>query len=172
MDIAAGQFLKVDPGAAKLLGVLSLQALPRRLSLDFRDVFSEGFAFDGATARASIAQGVMKTDSFKMRGVSAVVLLDGSVDIANETQDLAVVVLPEINAGAASVAYGLMVNPVVGLGTFLAQLFLRDPLMHVFTMEYHVAGSWKDPEISKVNRRTGKSGAVAANPSAQEGTQR
>jgi uncharacterized protein YhdP len=33
-----------------LLGVLSLQSLPRRLTLDFRDVFSEGFAFDGATA--------------------------------------------------------------------------------------------------------------------------
>jgi uncharacterized protein YhdP len=46
LDMAAGQFLKVDPGAAKLLGVLSLQSLPRRLTLDFRDVFSEGFAFD------------------------------------------------------------------------------------------------------------------------------
>jgi uncharacterized protein (TIGR02099 family) len=172
LDIASGQFLKVDPGAAKLLGVLSLQSLPRRLTLDFRDVFSEGFAFDGVVASAAISQGVMKTDSFKMRGVTAVVLLDGSVDIVKETQDLAVVVLPEINAGAASVAYGLMVNPVVGLGTFLAQLFLRDPLMHVFTMEYHIAGSWKDPEISKVSRNAGKSGSVAANPSAQEGKQR
>jgi uncharacterized protein YhdP len=172
LDIASGQFLKVDPGAAKLLGVLSLQSLPRRLTLDFRDVFSEGFAFDGVVASAAISQGVMKTDSFKMRGVTAVVLLDGSVDIVKETQDLAVVVLPEINAGAASVAYGLMVNPVVGLGTFLAQLFLRDPLMHVFTMEYHIAGSWKDPEISKVSRNAGKSGSVAANPSAQEEKQR
>ena len=42
----AGQFIKVDPGIGKLLGVLSLQALPRRITLDFRDVFSEGFAFD------------------------------------------------------------------------------------------------------------------------------
>ena len=47
--IDAGQFLKVEPGAARLLGVLSLQSLPRRLSLDFRDLFQEGFAFDNIT---------------------------------------------------------------------------------------------------------------------------
>ena len=46
VDVGAGQFLKADPGAAKLLGVLSLQSLPRRLTLDFRDLFSAGFAFD------------------------------------------------------------------------------------------------------------------------------
>ncbi|MDB5797341.1 MAG: hypothetical protein JWP36_1243 [Paucimonas sp.] len=152
LDMASGQFLKVDPGAAKLLGVLSLQSLPRRLALDFRDVFSEGFSFDGASASATIAQGVMKTDNFKMRSVSAAVLMDGTVDLARESQALHVVVIPEINAGAASVAYGLMVNPVLGLGSFLAQLFLRDPLMRAFTMEYEITGAWKDPAIRKLPR--------------------
>jgi uncharacterized protein (TIGR02099 family) len=164
LDLAAGQFLKVDPGAAKLLGVLSLQSLPRRLTLDFRDVFSEGFAFDGIVASAGITHGIMTTDSFKMRSVSAAVLLDGSVDIVKETQNLNVVVLPEINVGAASVAYGLLVNPVIGLGTFLAQLVLRDPLTEAFTMEYQIAGSWKDPEIAKVDRRSRKAVPVASNP--------
>ena len=168
LDLAAGQFLKVDPGAAKLLGVLSLQSLPRRLTLDFRDLFSEGFAFDGIVAGAGITHGIMTTDNFKMRSVSAAVLLDGSVDIVKETQNLNVVVLPEINVGAASVAYGLLVNPVIGLGTFLAQLVLRDPLTEAFTMEYQIAGSWKDPEIAKVNRRSRKAVPVASNPTASQ----
>jgi uncharacterized protein (TIGR02099 family) len=168
LDLAAGQFLKVDPGAAKLLGVLSLQSLPRRLTLDFRDVFSEGFAFDGIVANAGISHGIMTTDNFKMRSVSAAVLLDGSVDIVKETQNLNVVVLPEINVGAASVAYGLLVNPVIGLGTFLAQLVLRDPLTEAFTMEYQIAGSWKDPEIAKVDRRSRKAVPVASNPPASQ----
>ena len=155
LDLAAGQFLKVDPGAAKLLGVLSMQALPRRLSLDFRDVFSEGFAFDGITANAAIASGVAKTSNFKMRSVNATVLLDGTVDIAAETQNLHVVVLPEINVGAASVVYALAVNPVIGLGSFLAQLFLRDPLMRAFTFEYGITGPWKDPSVKKLDRNTG-----------------
>lgn len=171
LNMAAGQFLKVDPGAAKLLGVLSLQSLPRRLTLDFRDLFSEGFAFDGVVANASISHGVMYTDNFKMRSVTAAVLIDGSVDIVKETQNLNVVVLPEINVGAASVAYGLMVNPVIGLGTFLAQLVLRDPLTAAFTMEYQIAGSWKDPAITKVDRHNRKPNAMAGAAADKQGKQ-
>jgi len=156
LDIASGQFLKVEPGAAKLLGVLSLQALPRRLTLDFRDVFSEGFSFDGVTATAAINQGVAKTDNFKMRSVNATVLLDGVADIAKESQSLHVVVLPEINAGAASVVYALAVNPIVGVGTFLAQLFLREPLVRAFTYEYKITGPWKDPVVTKLERKDGE----------------
>jgi uncharacterized protein (TIGR02099 family) len=53
LKLATGQFLKVDPGAAKLLGVLSMQSLTRRLTLDFRDVFSEGFVFDSIAGTAT-----------------------------------------------------------------------------------------------------------------------
>jgi uncharacterized protein (TIGR02099 family) len=155
LGMTAGQFLKVDPGAAKLLGVLSLQSLPRRLVLDFRDVFSEGFAFDDITANAVITKGVASTNNFKMRSVNATVLLDGSVDVASETQNLHVVVLPEINVGAASVVYALAVNPIIGVGSFLAQLFLRDPLMRAFTFEYAITGAWKDPLVTKLERKTG-----------------
>ncbi len=150
LDLLAGQFLKVEPGAAKLLAVLNLQALPRRLMLDFRDVFSDGFAFDGINGSAEIDRGVAKTDNLKMRSVSATVLLSGTADIAGETQNLHVVVVPEVNAGAASVVYGLAVNPVIGLGTFLAQLFLREPLMKAFTFEYQVTGPWKEPNVVKL----------------------
>jgi len=150
LDLQSGQFLKVEPGAAKLLAVLNLQALPRRLMLDFRDVFSEGFAFDGITGDALIEKGVLNTDNLKMRSVSATVLLSGTADIAGETQNLHVVVVPEVNAGAASIVYGLAVNPVIGLGTFLAQLFLRAPLMKAFTFEYQVTGPWKEPNVVKL----------------------
>lgn len=167
LDVASGQFLKIDQSAnaAKLLGVLSLQSLPRRLVLDFRDVFSEGFAFDGVTATATIAQGVAKTDNFKMRGVAATVLIDGSADIAKEAQNLHVVVIPEINVGAASVVYGLAVNPVIGVGTFLAQLFLRDPLMKALTFEYQITGPWTDPVATKLLRKPAGPSGEALNQS-------
>ena len=150
MKLANGQFLKVEPGVAKLLGVMSLQALPRRLTLDFRDVFSEGFAFDGIASTANITRGVIKTDTFKMRGTSSVILMDGTVDLKDETQNLNVVVIPEMNAGAASVAYGLAVNPIIGLGSFLAQFLLKNPLSQAFTQEYQITGPWKDPAIKKI----------------------
>jgi len=153
LKLGSGQFLKADPGVAKLLGVMSLQSLPRRLTLDFRDIFSEGFAFDGIASTATITRGTLKTDSFKMRGPNAVVLMDGTVDLANETQNLTVVVIPELNAAGASVVYGLAVNPVVGLGAFLAQFFLKNPVAAVLTQDYQVTGPWKDPVIKKLPPR-------------------
>lgn len=170
LDLAAGQFLKVDPGAAKLLGVLSMQSLPRRLTLDFRDIFSEGFAFDAITGSAQIVQGVARTDNLKMRGVNATVVMAGNADIVNESQQLHVVVIPVINAGAASVVYGLAVNPVIGLGTFLAQLFLREPLAKAFTFEYMVSGPWKDPLVKKIERQDSQDVAVEhRQPDARKG---
>ena len=152
IDVKSGQFLKVDPGAAKLLGVLSLQALPRRLVLDFRDLFSEGFAFDFVRGDATIAQGVARTNNLQMKGVNAAVLMDGSADIANEAQDLKVVVVPEINAGTAALI-ATAINPAVGLGTFLAQFLLSQPLQSAATQEFRITGAWADPQVEKVDRR-------------------
>src|SRR5471032_3487371 len=121
LNVEKGQFLKQDPGAAKLLGVLSLQALPRLLKLDFHDVFSEGLAFDGITANASIMSGVVTTDNLKMHGVAATVLMDGTADIDHETTNLHVVVIPAFNLGTGPLVYALAVNPVIGIGSFFAQ---------------------------------------------------
>jgi len=151
MNVESGQFLKQDPGAAKLLGVLSLQALPRLLKLDFHDVFSEGLAFDGITANASIKRGVVTTDNLKMHGVAATVLMDGTADIANETTNLHVVVIPEFNLGTGPLVYALAVNPVIGIGSFLAQLFLRAPVMKALTYHMQIAGPWKSPVVTKLD---------------------
>ena len=151
LNVGGGQFLKQDPGAAKLLGVLSLQALPRLLKLDFHDVFSEGLAFDGITANAMIARGVVKTDNLKMHGVAATVLMDGTADIANESTNLHVVVIPEFNLGTGPLVYGLAVNPVIGIGSYLAQLFLRAPVMKALTYQMQITGPWKSPTITKLD---------------------
>jgi len=152
INMEAGQFLKADPGIAKLLGVLSLQSLPRRLSLDFRDVFTEGFAFDFVRGDVTIQQGIAATNNLQMKGVNAAVLMEGHADIAHETQDIKVVVVPEINAGTASLV-AAAINPAIGLGSFLAQLFLRQPLIKANTQEFHIDGTWADPHIARVERK-------------------
>ena len=155
LALDAGQFLKAGPGAGRLLSVLNLQALPRRLLLDFRDVFQEGFAFDNVTGDVIVDDGVASTNNLRMRGVQAVVLMEGSADIARETQNLRVLVVPEINAGTALLAYAV-INPAVGLGSFLAQMFLRRPLMAAGTREFTVQGSWADPKVERVERKFGE----------------
>jgi uncharacterized protein (TIGR02099 family) len=155
LSLESGQFLKAGPGAGRLLSVLSLQALPRRLVLDFRDLFQEGFAFDNVSGDVSIDDGVAATRNLRMRGVQAAVLMEGHADLQRETQNLRVLVVPEINAGTASLAYAA-INPAVGLGTFLAQLFLRRPLMAASTREFTVQGSWADPKVERVERKLGE----------------
>lgn len=152
ISIAAGQFLKADPGVGRLLGVLSLQALPRRLVLDFRDVFQQGFAFDDISGDLQITQGVAQTNNLRMRGVQAAVLMEGKADIEQETQDLRVIIVPEIDAGTASLAYAA-INPAIGLGAFLAQTLFSKPLIAANTREFRVTGSWADPKVDKVERK-------------------
>ena len=158
VEMASGQFLKAEPGVGRLLGVLSLQSIPRRLMLDFRDVFSEGFAFDNVTGDIRIAKGVARSDNLRMRGLQAAVLMEGSADLAAETQDLHVLVLPEINAGGAALAYAA-VNPAIGLGAFLAQWLLRKPLAAANSEEFRVTGTWSDPRIEQLPRRAQPQGS-------------
>jgi uncharacterized protein (TIGR02099 family) len=150
LNIEKGQFLKTEPGAARLLGVLNLQALPRRLSFDFNDVFSEGFAFDFFRGDARIDQGMAFTNNLQMKGVVAGALIEGKADLARETQDLKVVVVPDINAGAASL-YMATINPLIGLTSYLAQLVLSKPLVKAGTSEFRIDGTWTQPRVTEVN---------------------
>jgi uncharacterized protein (TIGR02099 family) len=151
--IEDGQFLQADPGVARLLGVLSLQSLPRRFLLDFRDVFQQGFGFDHIDGDVLIRQGLASTRNLRIRGLPAMVLTEGTASMADETQDLHVWVVPDLNAGAASLAYAV-INPALGLGTLLTQLFLQRPLAEAATREFRITGGWDDPQVHTVDRRT------------------
>lgn len=148
LEAHSGQFMKVDPGIGKLLGILSLQALPRRITLDFRDVFSEGFAFDDIAANVRIQKGVASSDDFKMTGPAAKVVMSGETDLYRETQNLKVLVTPALGEGV-SVASALLGGPAVGLTALLLQKVLKDPLGQIASYEYLVTGTWTDPKVTK-----------------------
>ena len=113
--------------------------------------FQQGFAFDTATASVLVNRGVASTENLRLRGLQALVAMAGSADIGQETQDLHVVVVPELNAGGASLAYAA-VNPAVGLATFLGQWLLREPLRLASAREFHVTGRWDEPRVEQLER--------------------
>ncbi len=152
LDLQSGQFLKADPGIGKLVSVINLQSLPKRIALDFRDIFSEGFNFERVRGNVNFESGLAKTSNLRLVGVQASVFLEGSANILDETQALHVLVLPELNAGLASLGYAL-VNPAVGLGSILAQYVLRDPLRQTLAYEFEVSGRWEDPAVKSLPRR-------------------
>jgi len=141
-----GQFLKADPGVAKLLGVLSLQSL---VTLDLRDLFREGFAYDSISSTAVISKGVATTSDFFMKGASAQVRMSGSIDLARETQNLHLRVVPSLGDGASTITSVILANPIFGIGLTLLQRLLKDPLGQIFAVEYDVTGSWDDPKVTR-----------------------
>ncbi|MFN3593115.1 MAG: YhdP family protein [Thiobacillaceae bacterium] len=157
-----GQFLKLDPGAGRLLGVLSLQALPRRINLDFRDIFSEGFAFDEITAPVHLERGVAQVADLRMRGPAASISIRGEVDLTRETQDLRVAVQPRLEDTLAAGA--MLINPAVGVGALVASKVLKDPISRAATFEYRVRGSWTEPEVSRIPRARSADEAGTTSP--------
>jgi uncharacterized protein YhdP len=113
-------------------------------------VFYEGFAFDSVQGNVQIRQGIASTHNLQIKGVNALVQLDGSADIARETQQLRALILPEVDTGTASLVAGLAVNPVVGLTSFLAQWFLKNPLARASTQEFLIDGSWTAPRVTRI----------------------
>ena len=144
-----GQFVKLSPGVGKLLGILSLQSLPRRLTLDFRDIFSDGLAFDEILGAVKVNRGIATTENFRIQGPAVRILMSGEVDLHAETQKLRVKVFPSMS-DSLSVVGALIGGPIAGIASFLVQKALKDPLDQIAAYEYSVTGSWSEPQVSRV----------------------
>lgn len=143
LGASKGQILKVKPGVGRLLGLLTLQSLPRRLTLDFRDLFSEGFAFDEISGTAKINNGVMHSDDFFMTGPAAETEIKGDINLNAETQNLDVKVVPHISDTLSLAA--LAGGPIAGAAAFVAQKLLKDPLNKIAQSKYTITGTWDNP---------------------------
>jgi len=153
LRITDGTILESEPGVARLFGLLTLQNLPRRLSLDFSDIFRKGFIFDSISANVKADNGILYSDNFKMSGPAAEVLMEGQIGIANQTQNLHVIVKPRVSDSLSLAA--LVGGPLVGAAAFFAQKLLKDPLNKILTSEYRLIGTWDEPEevpIKKPNK--------------------
>jgi uncharacterized protein (TIGR02099 family) len=162
LEAAGGQFLEIDPGIGKLISLMSLQSLPKRITLDFRDVFSKGFGFDEISSSGQVQAGVMTVKDFRMRGSSAQVQMSGQVDLAQETQNMRVRVIPSLGDSASTVI--ALVNPLLAIPAAIAQKVLKDPLGHIFAFDYAVSGGWSDPKVAKLGVEARQVGPPDATP--------
>jgi uncharacterized protein YhdP len=143
----AGRFTEMEPGIAKLLGVISLQSVPRRLTFNFDDLFGRGFAFDSVASDVSIVTGKAATDSFSIVGPAARVEIRGDADLIAETANLRVRVFPSLSV-AAAIGIGLATaNPAIGAAAWLGQKIAKDPVERLLMQEFDVTGPWAAPEV-------------------------
>lgn len=148
-----GRFSAVQSRTVKLLELLSMQSLQRMLSLDLRPgaMFSKGFPFDSWSGTLHMDQGVIQTNDYRIEGAAGTISLSGSTRWLTEELDLQAMVVPKLDVSGASLAAGFVVNPVVGLGAFLTQWMLKEPLARAMTVHYEVKGTWKEPKMREVS---------------------
>ena len=150
LDAQRGSLLQVEPGAGRILSLLSMQHLLRRLQLDFRDVVSRGFDFDAIHSSGTLTDGIFHTEKTTVVGSSAAIVIGGNIDFVRDTLDLKALVLPSINAEGASLALAIA-NPAIGISTLIAQWMLKDQISELFSTEYVVSGTFAEPTLEKVD---------------------
>lgn len=152
VEAVNGTFSKVEAGAGKLLGLISLQSLPRRITLDFRDIFSNGFPFDRITGDVKIENGIMFTENFEIVGPPAEVKMAGDVSLPGERANLMLTVVPKLDETVALGAGLVTLNPLIGVAVFVGQKVIGNPFEKLFSYRYAVTGAWDNPEVERVSR--------------------
>lgn len=149
MSLKNGQLLEIDPGAGRLFGMLSLQTLPRRLFLDFSDVFSKGFGFDSIKGAFNIEDGNAYTKNLKLDGPAAKIEIKGRVGLAQQDYDQTVTVTPRVSESLPVIG-ALTSTPQVGAVILFFQKIFQPGIEEATKNQYTITGKWNDPIIKKV----------------------
>jgi uncharacterized protein (TIGR02099 family) len=149
LKLGSGSLTEVKPGAGRVFGLLSVQALPRRLMLDFRDVFKKGFFFDEFGGDFEIANGEATTDNLKMKGRAADIGIIGTVQLVDREYDQTAVVSAQIG-NTLPVVGAIAAGPIIGGGLFVLKEILKEPLREAGQVQYRITGPWENPQVVKV----------------------
>lgn len=152
-----GRFLKLEPGSGRLLGLFNIETLVRRFRLDFTDVFKEGFAFDRIHGEAGITAGRLQTDGIFVISPAALLEMEGSMHLGDETYDLEVTVAPQVGANLSLA--GALANPAAGAILFVVQKLFKKQMAKLIHYKYRVTGAWTDPQVDSIRPESSAPGA-------------
>ncbi len=151
-SVVDGRILNADPGAGRVLGLMSVGALPRRLALDFSDVFESGFGFDQANGTINFDSGRAHTDDFVLESTAATLTISGSSNLEDKEFDYLMSVRPGVSQ-ALPVIGAIAAGPAgVAAGIALQEL-LREALGDATEARYAISGPWSDPQVVRLDTR-------------------
>jgi len=152
VNLIDGHIPNAQPGAGRIIGLLSLQALPRRLALDFRDVFASGLNFDEANGTFEFVDGIATTDDLEVISPAAVIRVSGATDFGSKEYDQLIIIEPGV--GSTLPLIGAITGGPGGAAAGLAlQGLLNKPLGRVVQVQYSLKGPWSEPLIEAVSAK-------------------
>ena len=135
-----GRLTRFEPGVTgHVLGLLTITSLPRRLILDFGDLFKDGFGYDRIEGSFAIEKGNAYTDDLFMESDTAKFEVVGRTGLASKDYDQLVTVIPKISSTL----------PLVPI--WIAQKILdRNVFDKAFAYQYTITGPWAEPAVELV----------------------
>jgi uncharacterized protein YhdP len=152
IQVTDGSIPEVAPGVGRLFGLVSLVELPRRLTLDFGDVFGKGLAFDSITGDFALADGNATTSNLVMRGPAAEITIKGRTGLRAKDYDQQALVVPHVG-NSLPIVGAVVAGPIGAAAGFVAQGLLGRGINRVASARYHIGGSWDKPDISLVEKK-------------------
>ena len=144
-----GNLDEIDPGAGRMFGLMSVVALPRRLSLDFSDVFGKGFGFDQIEGTFRIVDGETYTCNLSLEGPAADIGIIGRTSLVERDYEQAAIV--SANFGDTLPVAGLLVGPQVAAALLVFSQIFKKPLQEMGQVYYSIDGSWDEPIVDSAD---------------------
>ena len=159
--MSKGQLMEVDPGAGRVFGLMSIAALPRRLSLDFSDVFKQGLGFDEIKGDFLLKEGHAYTDNLKLDGPIAEIGVAGRVGLAERDYAEQAVVTAEVG-NALPFAAAVIASPQIGAAMLLFKEIFKKPLKGIGRASYCITGDWDEPRVERLSAVEEREGGLCA----------
>lgn len=149
LRVETGSMLDLEPGAGRVVGLMSILALPRRLALDFRDVFNKGLVFDEIAGDFSLVDGNAYTDNLKLTGPGAEIGVVGRTGLRDQDYEQQAIVTAEPGNILPTVG-GLLGGPGVGAALLIFTRIFKEPLRGIGQAAYCIKGTWEEPTVERL----------------------
>lgn len=150
---------KIDDGylaqvadKARIFSVLSLESLVRKLTLDFRDIFSDGMFYSDIKGDYHLKDGVLYTDNTRMNGTAGNLYVKGNTSFVSDDIDYQMTYKPNLTSSLPVLAWVATLNPVVFLAGVAIDQVITSQVVSEFSFE--LTGSIDEPNFKEVNRKS------------------
>lgn len=150
---------KIDDGylaevsdKARIFSVLSLQSIVRKLTLDFRDIFSDGMFYKDIEGDYRVEKGILYTDNTRMNGTAGNLYIQGNTNFTTNILDYKMSYKPNLTSSLPVLAWIATLNPVVFLAGVAIDQVITSKVVSEFNFE--LTGSVSDPSFKEVNRKS------------------
>ncbi|MCZ6475690.1 MAG: hypothetical protein O6700_05165, partial [Gammaproteobacteria bacterium] len=160
LRLERGSVLDLEPGAGRVMGLMSITALPRRLALDFRDVFNRGLVFDEVGGTFVLIDGNAYTDNLKLTGPVADIGIVGRTGLKDQTYQQQAVVTAE--PGKILPTVGFLAGPGIGTALLIFTQIFKEPLRGIGRASYCMSGTWQEPLVERLSPEDLSTGELCA----------